>query len=173
MKNGVRAPRETAIDPYAIHEAGHALVAALCGLPIKWVDLHPDNSSKDEWGWPTAAKGLRLRRARMSAMTHISLSMAGKAAEVVCRCDIPESDRSDREYAWQVLDAMCRTRDDEVRLADFAFDTAESLLRRNLRALRTLARALGERGRLTGAEVVEIVARHRRKERTAGRRRAA
>ena len=97
-------------DPYAVHEAGHALVAVLSGLPIKWVDMHADRASADERGWPTAVKGLRLRRVKVTAATDVSLRMAGKAAEFVCGHDIPDSDNFDRSCASQILDIVCKSR---------------------------------------------------------------
>jgi hypothetical protein len=144
-------------DPYAVHEAGHALVAALSGLPIKWVDMHADRASVDERGWPTAVKGLRLRRVKVTATTDVSLRMAGKAAEFVCGHDIPDSDNFDRSCASRILDVVCKSRKERATLVSCTWDMTEDLLWRNLPALKALACALDERGRLSGAEVVEIV----------------
>ena len=144
-------------DPYAVHEAGHALVAVLSGLPIKWVDMHADRASADERGWPTAVKGLRLRRVKVTAATDVSLRMAGKAAEFVCGHDIPDSDNFDRSCASQILDIVCKSRKERDTLVSCTWDMTEDLLWRNLPALKALAYALDERGRLSGAEVVEIV----------------
>lgn len=160
-------------DPYAVHEAGHALVAALSGLPIKWVDMHADKSSADERGWPTAVKGLRLRRVKVTVATDVSLRMAGKVAEFVCGHDIPDSDTFDKDCASQILDVVCKSKKERATLVSSTWDTTEELLWRNLPALKALARALDERGRLTGDEVVGIVERLRRNKRTARKRQSA
>jgi hypothetical protein len=157
-------------DPYAVHEAGHALVAALSGLPIKWVDIHADRASADERGWPTAVKGLRLRRVKITAATDVSVRMAGKAAEFVCGHDIPDSDSFDRSCASQILDVVCKSRKERAALVSCTWDMTEELLWSNLPALKALAHALDERGRLSGAEVVEIVESFARS-RSAGRKR--
>jgi hypothetical protein len=158
-----------ATDPYAVHEAGHALVAALSGLPIKWVDMHADKSSADERGWPTAVKGLRLRRVKVTAAMDVSLRMAGKAAEFVCGHDIPDSDSFDKNCASQILDVVCKSRKERAILVSSTWDSTEDLIWRNLPALKALALALDQRGRLSGAEVVEIVESFRRNKRTVGK----
>jgi hypothetical protein len=153
-------------DPYAVHEAGHALVAALSGLPIKWVDMHADRWSVDKRGWPTAVKGLRLRRVKVTPAMDVSLRMAGKVAEFVCGHDIPDSDSFDRICTSQILDVACKSKRERARLVSSAWDSTEDLVWQNLPALKALARALDERGRLTGAEVVGIVEGLRRNKKT-------
>lgn len=139
---GEAPPREHV----AVHEAGHAVMATRLGIETALVeiDLDPKKDGRSGGHHPTSAP--------VEAFRCILLSAAGVIAEELVLGDAAPTNSSDA--------ANARRYAEEARIVYHPRDwlhMAAVILRPIQPAVRTVADALLERGKLTGEEVVLLV----------------
>lgn len=142
------------------HEAGHALVFALLGLPVAGVyvcheggEVQPDHAAMRKWGEPTLDASSEMWK--NCALMLSSARFAGTQAELIQR-GIPVYGRlslsdSDTKGAHEILAEIFGCIDEPAWRAQRA---ANKILRKFWPVVCALAKSLDARGALTNDEVL-------------------
>ena len=148
----------------AHHEAGHAFTAHKAGRVIDVVSISPTPNENGDYGGcrhfnPLHGQDIPTGDARLAEMGswELIISFAGPEAEkrVDPKRKVPASDL---ETQKRILSAILNATDDERR--EYVRDRrriTRQIVADGGPAIRKIAEALLERGRLTGDEVMQIV----------------
>ncbi|WP_126933296.1 hypothetical protein [Corallococcus sp. AB018] len=91
---------EIAPDAVAAHEAGHAIVALACGIPVKWVEVRTtrNSPSSTQYGWTEALEDSWMVSAPLpkeaKLVRRLALKAGGLAGELAA--DVSNSEKSIR-----------------------------------------------------------------------------
>jgi len=163
-RNQKRIPR---VDDVAIHQAGHAVIACLMGIPFSAV-TRKGIHRYDEWPiWAVPQSGpcFQLERARQHVSREICVALAGPAAQAImnhCERNTRARGLNDAAYA---LEITCGFGDDDAareRWVHRIGKTASSILRKPAvwRVMQVIAQQLQQSGSLTGTAVRALVREH-------------
>lgn len=147
----------TPLTPEAIHEAGHAVVAAALGVPFRMVNLKHFASAADpgsiSYAWDQAGSGRDFRKATLA---FVLMAMAGCVAEEDFEM---QNSKADANNVWRGVMTMWPDRP-----MDFYAARLRGLCRCVMRIIakhrdkiETLAVALAERGELSAQDVGELL----------------
>jgi hypothetical protein len=132
----------------AIHEAGHALLATMFGIPVDRAEIHRDGS-----GYVQAALATADPWAATAVFVsgHVAMQLVGEGGGDPC-------DDYDQALALAAAALGC---DKGARQVQWELATLErqvrSLLQQHRLALMAVASALERSGRLSGDEIIELM----------------
>lgn len=154
-------------DPWnlAIHEAGHAVVAHVLGLPYGNVTVEADDDSAghivlaDQWGileaWEKREKWCRDEETAIRART--MCVMAGREAEEECLGHCEGGDGDDQYWVVMMLDSSAIPAERLERWEARLRRHARGLVRRHRSAIEHIARELMAKQRLSSAAVMNLL----------------
>lgn len=158
--------RKRSSQRIAIHEAGHAVMAYLCGRRLGAISAIPHGEILGELEYrgftSFPARSLDDARARRKLETEIMIAMAGLAAEYVHPGPVDRPGAvADLQRALNIALATSADPEEATAFINWLFVRARNRLRvpACARAIKALAAVLVRRGSLTGAEVRALLQR--------------
>ena len=143
----------------AIHEAGHAVIAATSGMDVRQVVLHRAGSRQDERGRCELFEFGAERDADMPR--YIRYCLAGAAAEKRATGNYSERDRNDVRQAHTLTYVMLNVESDSPRVKAH-FDSEQTIVDALMwddtiwKWVQRVADALVKKRRLTGRDIHEL-----------------
>jgi len=155
----------------AIHESGHTLACLAAGWPLREVSIGPEPCGKgqtsigrcrpaiDNLLRPDAGGKLRYPNDYRFRLRYCTYTLAGPSAEFVLLPDPPEKPCSDdMKYAKEDAETIFPgDAEYQKRFILVAGHDAARLVKRYCEEIKTVARALVERRRLTGRDVDRVL----------------
>jgi hypothetical protein len=149
----------------AHHEAGHVVAAHIAGRVIQEVGISPTPLENGEYGWsrhinPMFGQEVEDGDARLTDLGtwELAISLAGPEAEkrIDAKRIVPASDLAEQK---KILSCIRNTSANEIEeyFRDIKGQTRE-LVNQHWPAIQRVATALLERGRLSGDDVVILIA---------------
>ena len=140
------------LDIVAYHEAGHAVVSRMLGLRVKSVTIRPGSVLIDSFSGAPTEKQILILLAGIYAQRHFAPHSSWRSRS---------QSHPNSGYDFDKVALLIHDQHGNGRVADlysrYAFAKAEQLVEGSWQHIEVVARALLERGTLTGAEMYQVM----------------
>ncbi len=150
----------------AFHEAGHAVMAHILGVPVEAIGIARNRSGGGYIDFAAEAEppAGNMAALQVTLRAQVYVITAGMAAEVLItggryRVHACSEDYARARRLFEMLSTKLRDAGHSRRAVDYGItDVATRLLRPHMAAIRAIAAELLRRGRLTGDEIAGVIA---------------